>query len=270
MTLRLLELIENEKTKGYSDDNAGAKVCQDLILKAISVSPLNRKVTIKGGVIMRDKTQNIRRATQDLDIDFIKYSLSSDSIDEFINKLISIEGIKFKRIGAIEELNQQDYHGKRVFIQIEDSMGYTLNSKIDLGIHKNIEIEQEEYCFDISFSDEGAILLINTCEQIFVEKLSSLLKFGPFSTRYKDIFDMYYLINYIDREKLELCLNTYIFKNKQICESDIVEVHNRIMMTFSNNMFRRRLQTSDKKWIDENIEDIFDGILKFLISLNNI
>lgn len=115
-------MIENEKTKGYSDNNAGAKVCQDLILKAISVSPLNRKVTIKGGVVMRDKTQNIRRATQDLDIDFIKYSLSSDSIDEFINKLISIERIKFKRIGAIEELNLQDYHGKRVFTQIEDSL----------------------------------------------------------------------------------------------------------------------------------------------------
>ena len=80
---------------------------------------------------------------------------------------------------------------------------------------------------------------------------------------------MYYLINYIDREKFELCLNTYIFKNKQIRESDIVEVHNRIMMTFSNDMFRRKIQTSDKKWIDENIEDIFDGILKFLISLNN-
>ena len=41
------------------------------------------------------------------------------------------------------------------------------------------------------------------------------------------------------------------------------------MMTFSNDMFRRKIQTSDKKWIDENIEDIFDGILKFLISLNN-
>ena len=95
-------MIENEKTKGYSDDNADAKVCQDSILKAISVSPLNRKVTIKGGFIMRDKTQNIRRATQDLDIDFIKYSLSSDSIDEFINKLISIERIKFKQIGDIE------------------------------------------------------------------------------------------------------------------------------------------------------------------------
>lgn len=34
--IKLLELIENEKQKGYSEANAGAKVCQDLLLKAIS------------------------------------------------------------------------------------------------------------------------------------------------------------------------------------------------------------------------------------------
>lgn len=73
--IKLLELIENEKQKGYSEANAGAKVCQDLLLKAILNSILNRNVTIKGGVVMRSKTNNIRRATQDLDIDFIKYSL---------------------------------------------------------------------------------------------------------------------------------------------------------------------------------------------------
>ena len=36
--IKLLELIENEKQKGYSEANAGAKVCQDLLLKAISNS----------------------------------------------------------------------------------------------------------------------------------------------------------------------------------------------------------------------------------------
>ena len=113
----LLELIENEKQNGYSEANAGAKVCQDLLLKAISDSTLSRNATIKGGVVMRSKTNNIRRATQDLDIDFIKYSLSDSSIDLFIKKVNCIEGIKFIRFGNIEELNQQDYHGKRVFIK---------------------------------------------------------------------------------------------------------------------------------------------------------
>lgn len=121
--INLLELIENEKQNGYSEANAGAKVCQDLLLKAISDSTLSRNATIKSGVVMRSKTNNIRRATQDLDIDFIKYSLSDSSIDLFIKKVNCIEGIKFIRFGNIEELNQQDYHGKRVFIKIIDLAG---------------------------------------------------------------------------------------------------------------------------------------------------
>ena len=75
-------MIKKEIENGYGDANAQAKVCQDLILKAIATSSLNRNVTIKGGVVMREKTGNVRRATQDLDLDFIRYSLS----DAFIKK----------------------------------------------------------------------------------------------------------------------------------------------------------------------------------------
>lgn len=265
--IKLLELIENEKQKGYSEANAGAKVCQDLLLKAISNSILNRNVTIKGGVVMRSKTNNIRRATQDLDIDFIKYSLSASSIDLFIEKVNNIEGIKFIRIGSIEELNQQDYHGKRVFIKIIDMTGYELISKIDLGVHKKFEISQEEYCFDISFIEDSASLLINTNEQMFSEKLRSLLKFGPASTRYKDIFDMYYLLEHIDRDKLQICLDSYIYYDDGMRENNINDIINRIKMTFNTRMYQKRIRTSDKKWIDENIEDIFKSIIDFLESL---
>lgn len=55
--IRLLELREDEKQKGYSEANAGAKVCQDLLLKAISNSTLSRNGTIKGGVVMHSKTK---------------------------------------------------------------------------------------------------------------------------------------------------------------------------------------------------------------------
>lgn len=264
--IELLELIKIEKNKGYSDANASAKVCQDLILKAISNGPLNRNVTIKGGVVMRSKTNNIRRATQDLDIDFIKYSLSNSSIDLFIDKLNSLDEINFSRIGEIEELNQQDYHGKRVFIQITDSTGYQINSKIDLGVHNKMEIEQENYCFDISFTEDGASLLINTNEQMFSEKLRSLLKFGPASTRYKDIFDMYYLIDHIDYQKLELCLISYIYQDDGMREQNVNDVLKRVRMTFMNKMYQKRIHTSDKKWIDDNIENIFEKIISFLES----
>ena len=41
------EMIQKEIENGYESANAQAKVCQDLILKAIATSSLNRNVTIK-------------------------------------------------------------------------------------------------------------------------------------------------------------------------------------------------------------------------------
>lgn len=87
-------------------------------------------------------------------------------------------------------------------VHIKDTHGNLIESKIDLGVHKHMEIEQEEYCFDIAFDDEGATLLINTREQMFAEKLRSLLKFGTFSTRYKDVYDMYYQCGRMNEQKL--------------------------------------------------------------------
>lgn len=188
--INLDDLIEAEIANGYGDENARAKVCQDIILKAISDGSLSKNVTIKGGVVMRGKTNNIRRATQDIDIDFIRYSLDDNAIDRFIKKLNCIQGISILRVGSIEELKQQDYKGKRVFVEISDTFGNRIPSKIDLGVHTKLDIKQEEFCFDIAFDDDGASLLINSNEQMFTEKLRSLLRFGAVSTRYKDIFDI--------------------------------------------------------------------------------
>ena len=101
-------MIRKEIENGYGDANAQAKVCQDLILKAIATSSLNRNVTIKGGVVMRSKSRNVRRATQDIDLDFIRYSLSNESIDAFVEKLNCLDGLKIVRTGRIKELKQQD------------------------------------------------------------------------------------------------------------------------------------------------------------------
>ena len=46
-------------------------MCQDVILKGIARSSLRENITINGGVIMRSISNNARRATIDLDIDFI-------------------------------------------------------------------------------------------------------------------------------------------------------------------------------------------------------
>jgi predicted nucleotidyltransferase component of viral defense system len=265
--INLNQMIEKEIENGYGDTNAQAKVCQDIILKAIATSSLSRNVTIKGGVVMRSKTGNIRRATQDLDIDFIKYSLSDKSIDKFVSKLNCIDGINISRYGEIEELKQQDYHGKRIYLKIQDEQGNVITNKLDLGVHNRLNIEQEEYCFDIGFDDEGASLLINSNEQMLSEKLRSFLRFGPVSTRYKDIFDMYYLSQNIDVGRLQVCLDTYIYSDLGMREKDINGIIRRVEIAFSDRMYLRRLSTTNLKWVDENINDILNGITDFLKGL---
>ena len=69
------EMIDMYMEDGLTRELAAARVCQDVVLKAISIGPLNRNVTIKGGVVMRSITNNNRRATRDIDLDFIHYSI---------------------------------------------------------------------------------------------------------------------------------------------------------------------------------------------------
>lgn len=266
--MNLREVIKQIEELGYNNEDSVARVCQDIVLKGIAQSALSRNVTIKGGVVMRSLTGNIRRATQDMDIDFIRYSLADESIDIFINKINCIDGITIERTGKIVELNQQDYHGKRVFIVISDKYGNNIESKIDLGVHNRLEITQEEYCFDIAFDDEGASLLINSREQMVAEKLRSLLKFGKFSTRYKDIFDIYYHCDKINKELFTECMDSFVFNDSGMRENNMTDVHKRLSRIFQDKIYKGTVDKSDKRWLDDDIDIIFKRILEFIISMN--
>lgn len=268
--IKISDMIEKAKQSGYDETNAEAKVCQDLILSLISQSQYSRNVTVKGGVVMRSITNNTRRATQDMDLDFIKYSLQDDSIDRFVAKLNAVGLISIKRVGRIEELRQQDYHGKRIHIEIADSDGYILKSKIDLGVHKHYDIEQEEFCFDVGMNDDGASLLINSKEQMLTEKLRSILKFGALSTRYKDIFDIYYLTETVDRIKLEACFKTLIYDDDGMRENNIDAIIKRVENTFTNRSYISKLKTSKKNWLDADISVVLVGIVEFLKSQKSL
>lgn len=120
---------------------------------------------------MHSISKDLRRATRDMDLDFIKYSLEDNSIIRFIDELSNVDDrIKIKIDGEIKELHHQDYDGKRVNIELFDKYGNKLKTKLDIGVHKLLDIKQDEYCFDLSIINKNANLLINSKEQIFVEK----------------------------------------------------------------------------------------------------
>ena len=262
--MNLRAMMELYHEDGLARELASARVCQDIVLKAIAEGPLHRNVTIKGGVIMRSITHNNRRATRDIDLDFIHYSLNDEAIQKFVQNLNCIPGITIRIEGKIEELKHQDYHGKRVEVVISDDYGIVIRSKIDIGVHKHMEIEQEEYCFDVCMDEEGACLLKNTVEQSFVEKLRSLLIFGVNSRRFKDIYDMFYLKEIAQDVKILRVIDFLIFRDSGIREKSMDDIYRRISAVFKDEQYLRRVSSSRQRWLDVDIHDIANGILNYL------
>lgn len=266
--IKINDMIQKAKAEGYDEANAEAKVCQDLVLFLISKTSMSRHITVKGGVVMRSISHDARRATQDIDLDFIWYSLRDESILAFVDKLNDVGDVLIQVTGPIEELRQQDYHGKRIHVTMTDANGTVLVSKIDLGVHKHFDIQQEDFCFDVGMDDAGASLLINSKEQMLTEKLRSILKFGPFSTRYKDVFDIYYLCNLVDADKLKACIDTLIYSDAGMRENNIEDIQRRVANTFQHQTYLGRLKASRKNWLGIEPETVLRGILDYLKTLS--
>ena len=259
------------QNKGYEYADAESKVSQDIVLSKIWNSKYKNNITIKGGVVMYNISNNIRRATRDLDIDFIKYSLEDESIRNFIYSLNNDkDNIKIEIVGNIASLHHQDYDGKRVLIKISDKYGNSINTKLDIGVHKLFELEQEEYYFDLSLINKQINLLINSKEQIFVEKLKSLLKLGFVSTRYKDIFDFYYLVNIskLNKKKLLKNIEILIFNDDKMRENNIEDILNRLSKTLKSSRYINHLNDPVVNWLDIPIEDAINSLLKYIEELS--
>lgn len=268
--MNIEELVHNYLKAGYGIIDAESKVCQDIILLKIANSRFSKNITIKGGVVIHSISNDLRRATRDLDLDFIKYSLEDNSIREFINVLSSVnDGIKMVVVEEIKELHHQDYDGKRVNIELYDEYGNKLKTKLDIGVHKQFDIEQDEYCFDLAVINKNANLLINSKEQIFVEKIKSLLKLGFRSTRYKDLFDFYYLINEtkLDKKKLIKCFKILIFKDETMREENIDDIANRLQMTFNSSAYRNNLSNPKNNWLEITVDDAISSVLAYIKEL---
>ncbi len=96
----LQECVNEYIKNGYTRNYAISKVCQDTIINRIYNSKYSDKITIKGGVVMFHLTQNIRRATIDIDMDLINMSIATDNIVNIfmeLGKLDNIDSFKLEK-----------------------------------------------------------------------------------------------------------------------------------------------------------------------------
>lgn len=118
----------------------------------------------------------------------------------------------------------------------------------------------------------GVVMMANSKEQICVEKIKSLLKFGIATTRYKDIFDIYYLINIDSFDKVRFLryLDKMIFSDSLIEENNIYDVINSLELILSNDKFKFMINMANNNWLLISIDEVINYILKFLKSFESV
>ena len=258
----LEEIIEKHHLSGLTINQAENSAGQEIILRKISKSPFANNVLIKGGVVMFNLTKNIRRATADLDFDFIRYDISDTSIRKFISLLNKYDSEYVIKLISIKPLKQEDYDGKRVIVSISDKIT-KINFKLDIGVHTLLGLEQSTLCF--AFDDSQVFLRVNPIEQIFAEKIYSLAKHEALSTRYKDIFDIYYLIT---QQKLNVklvkeCLELLTMKGSFGIHS-IDDIYSRVNDTLNDRQFLNHLDSTKDKWLDADTKVITKTIVDYI------
>ena len=147
----LNEQITALRNEGYSAVLASAKVVHDVVMRAISRSGFKVNGTLKGGVVMSALTKDIRRATLDMDIDFIHHPISEAGVRRFVSRLAkSMPEIDMAIRGRVVDLRHEDYRGKRIFLAVKDgSVPRWIRTKMDIGVHTHESIRQVDVRFDI-------------------------------------------------------------------------------------------------------------------------
>ena len=265
--MNLSEIVYRYMLRGFARPAAQNLAAEDLILTKIAKSAMAEHVTLKGGIVMYNLSKNERRATRDIDFDFICYSIDEASVRLFFEKLNQHnDGFRIQIEGPIKKLRQQDYEGVRVNARISDNSRTSLRLKLDIGVHKHLKIRQDKMLFKME-SGESMSLLVNSPEQVFAEKCISLGRLGPASTRYKDVYDLYYLIGAgLDGKEVRSIFETFISDSSRP-PRDLARLKESIRKALSDENFAKEAQNAKNQWLDAPYEEVAKTINDFLLPL---
>lgn len=262
----LAEIRDSYIDDGIGYEQAQARAAQDAMLDLISKSSLARNVTIKGGVLMQHISNDARRATTDFDLDFVRYSISDDSIKRFVRSLDEgASDFSIGMTGQIEQLKHQDYSGKRIHAVIRDAQGGSIATKVDIGVHNLVTPDLDEICFDLGKLDDTVTILADSREQVVAEKLRSLLRIGAASTRYKDVFDIYYLlyVKGVQTQNLSSAIRALIFDDPKMRENDYEDIHKRLIRVLGDRRFKRELSRAKNNWLEISTDKVTSAIVAY-------
>ena len=169
--------------------------CLERLLDRIAVSRFRNHFVIKGGFLIASILGIGSRSTMDIDATVKGFSVSYENVDSIFKEICGIDiadqlSFLFDRIEEIRE--KDDYLGLRVFIECRyGKMKVPLT--VDLTTGDTIIPCEIEYVYKCVFDDKMIPILAYPLENIFAEKLDTIISRGVANTRTRDFYDVYTL-----------------------------------------------------------------------------
>lgn len=168
------------------------------LLERISISKYKDNFILKGGMLISAMLGIDSRTTMDMDTTIKGFPLTKDNITNIMDEICNIEiddNVTLK-INKVELIREDDaYGGYRITFEAKYNNEMPVIMKIDITTGDKITYKEIEYSFTLMLEDRKIQIWSYNVETIIAEKFEAIVKRGVLSTRIRDYYDVYMLIN---------------------------------------------------------------------------
>ena len=239
------------------------------VLMRLEKSKYKDNIILKGGVLLSSIIGEDLRTTKDMDTTLKSLPLNIDSIKNIFGNILSIDindNVNFEIVSIKDIRLEDEYGGFRINVKgTFDKIRTNFFIKITTG--DVITPREIEYQYNSIFEDKKINIMAYTVETVIAEKFNSIISRNITSTRAKDFYDVYMLMNEnnINNENLIRAIkNTFnnrnteynINKFKEIIE--LLKESNSLKQVYFN--YQNKLEYTKKV----SFEDTIDAIIKIV------
>ncbi|MFR9145022.1 MAG: nucleotidyl transferase AbiEii/AbiGii toxin family protein [Mediterraneibacter sp.] len=166
-------------------------------LERVSLSKYKKNIILKGGMLVASLVGIETRATMDIDTTVKALPLNKEDTVKIINDIINIsveDGINFRIAKVTGIMTEFEYPGVRVALEATlDRLKQRI--KIDISTDDVIIPSAISYNYRLMFEERSIELMTYTTETLLAEKIQTILARGITTTRMRDFYDVYELVN---------------------------------------------------------------------------
>ena len=214
------------------------------LLERISISKYKDNFILKGGMLISAMLGIDSRTTMDMDTTIKGFPLTKDNITNIMDEICNIEiddnvTLKINKVELIRE--DDDYGGYRITFEAKYNNEMPVIMKIDITTGDKITYKEIEYSFTLMLEDRKIQIWSYNVETIIAEKFEAIVKRGVLSTRIRDYYDVYMLINtqnkIIDKKTLK---DAIILTAQNRGTSEIIKDWKKIVEKIANDSKMRQ------------------------------